>query len=339
LWWIVWKRRPRKISRESVSDKFTPMHKYLLLVCAAVPLWAQGDTFESASVRVAKAAARGSGGGGSRMTGGPGTEDPEHLRYTQVPMMEILPRAFQMQLDQIEGPDWVTDGDATQRFDITANIRPGATKEQVEVMLQNLLKEQFHLTYHLETKDIDVYDLVPARAGAKLQDAEIPAESPSLPNGPLAATPGEDGFPKLAPGWPMVVGLARNGGQFFMRVNAPGAFVLVNPRAVMTMANWGLVRFSFRMVTVEQLMGALQTINELPHVVDRTGLTGTYDVKIGFSQGGGVKTNGEASEPAPDIFTALEKQLGLRLQKAKAELDVMVIDHIDPTPTPAPTAN
>jgi uncharacterized protein (TIGR03435 family) len=308
------------------------MKTYLFLVCAALPLWAQGDTFEVASVRVATAAARGAGGGGSRMTGGPGTSDPEHLRYTQVPMMEILPRAFQMQLDQIEGPDWVTNGDAPERFDLTANIRPGATKEQVDVMLQNLLKERFHLTYHLETKDIDVYELVAARGGPKLQDAEIPAELPGAPNGSLSATAGEDGFPKLAPGWPMVTGLAGNGGQFFMRVNAPGAFVLVNPRAVMTMANWGLVRFSFRMVTVEQLMGALQTINGLAHVMDRTGLTGEYDVKLGFSQGGGVKTNGEASEPAPDIFTALEKQLGLRLQRAKASLDVMVIDSIDQRP-------
>jgi len=308
------------------------MNTYFFLACAALPLWAQGDTFEVASVRVATAAARGPGGVGSRMTGGPGTQDPEHLRYTQVPMMEILPRAFQLQLDQIEGPDWVTNGDAPERFDITANIRPGATKEDVAVMLQNLLKDRFHLANHLERKDIDVYELVAAKGGPKLKDAEIPAELPSVPSGPLSAIPGEDGFPKLAPGWPMVMGLAGNGGQFFLRVNAPGAFELVNPRAVMAMANWGLVRFSFRMVTVGQLMAALQTINGLAHVVDRTGLTGQYDVKIGFSQGGGVKTNGEASEPAPDIFTALEKQLGLRLQRAKASLDVMVIDHIDRTP-------
>ncbi len=266
------------------------MNKYLLLLCAALPMWAQGGRFE----------------------------DPEHLRYTHAPMMEILPRAFQMQLDQIEGPDWVTDADAPERFDLTVNIRPGATKEEVSLMTQNLLRDRFHLAYHLEQRDIDVYELVAAKGGPRLQDAEIPAELPSLPSGPLSAIPGDDGFPKLAPGWPMVTGLAGNGGQFFMRVNAPGTFVLVNPRAVMTMSNWGLVRFSFRMVTVAQLIGALQTINGLAHVVDRTGLTGQYDVKIGFSQGGGVKTNGEASEPAPDIFTALEKQLGLRLQKNQA---------------------
>jgi uncharacterized protein (TIGR03435 family) len=66
--------------------------------------------------------------------------------------------------------------------------------------------------------------------------------------------------------------------------------------------------------------------------VDHSGLTGVYDAKLMFS-GGSSASPGDASEPAPDIFSALEKQLGLKLQKTKAPLDVIVIDKIDRTPT------
>jgi uncharacterized protein (TIGR03435 family) len=41
----------------------------------------------------------------------------------------------------------------------------------------------------------------------------------------------------------------------------------------------------------------------------------------------------DAGHPAPNLFTALEKQLGLKLEKSKTQLDVVVVDHMDKTPT------
>jgi len=90
-------------------------------------------------------------------------------------------------------------------------------------------------------------------------------------------------------------------------------------------------RLAMRMVTIPQLIDMLRTSAGMAHVVDHTGLTGTYDIKLRFSNGG-TDADGQPSEPAPDFNAALEEQLGLKLQRVKAPLDVLVIDHIDRTP-------
>jgi uncharacterized protein (TIGR03435 family) len=76
-------------------------------------------------------------------------------------------------------------------------------------------------------------------------------------------------------------------------------------------------------------------------VVDQTGLTGRYDFQLRFSPdpiqlanfGGLEPGNGGDPNPPPDIFTAFEQQLGLKLQATKAFVNVMVIDMIErPSP-------
>jgi uncharacterized protein (TIGR03435 family) len=76
-------------------------------------------------------------------------------------------------------------------------------------------------------------------------------------------------------------------------------------------------------------------------VVDQTGLTGRYDFQLRFTPDpiqlanfGGVPAADSADpNPPPDIFTAFEQQLGLKLQATKAFVDVMVIDRIErPSP-------
>jgi uncharacterized protein (TIGR03435 family) len=75
-------------------------------------------------------------------------------------------------------------------------------------------------------------------------------------------------------------------------------------------------------------------------VVDRTGLTGLYDFTLRWNPNLDVPTDqthpdstSTLQAEGPSIFTALQEQLGLRLAPAKAELDVLVIDHMEP-PTP-----
>jgi uncharacterized protein (TIGR03435 family) len=76
------------------------------------------------------------------------------------------------------------------------------------------------------------------------------------------------------------------------------------------------------------------------HIVDKTGLTGTYDFKMDYAAAASSRDAGQAltgpigsvSDPAPGVFAALEKQLGLKLVKTRALLDFMVIDHIDKVP-------
>ena len=64
-------------------------------------------------------------------------------------------------------------------------------------------------------------------------------------------------------------------------------------------------------------------------VIDRTGLTGDFDMELTFAP----YNSAVADSPAPDLFTAVQEQLGLRLEPARAPVDVLVIDHVEkPTP-------
>jgi uncharacterized protein (TIGR03435 family) len=249
--------------------------------------------------------------------GGPGTGDPTRMTFTWVLVRRLLMNAFALPLDQISGSDWVMGQDA--RFDISAIVPAGATKEQANEMLLNLLKERFHLTYHSEKKNFDLYALIVAKGGPKLKDA-APADRP-LPEAPqpgTIATPApldRDGFPQLPAGRPGFQGRTEN----------------------------GVTRLTFRMETPRQLLNLLQFQLSPSRTVDKTGLTGPYDFTLEFSNAGlpgpmgrglAAPSPGEAGQPdaAPDLFTALEKQLGLKLEKSKTQLDVIVIDHLDKQP-------
>jgi uncharacterized protein (TIGR03435 family) len=66
----------------------------------------------------------------------------------------------------------------------------------------------------------------------------------------------------------------------------------------------------------------LERLTDRP-VIDRTGLTGTYDYQLEWS------VDSDATGVGPTIFTAIQEQLGLRLEAVKAPVDTLVIDHIE----------
>ena len=274
-------------------------------------------TFEVASVRVADSQppSRPYPAAG-QIAGGPGTQDPARMSFTWVLMRRLLMSAFDVPMDQISGPDWVIGQDA--RFDVVATVPMGATKEQANEMLLNLLKERFHLTYHRDKKEFDMYTLTVAKGGSKLKDA-APADGPLPPPPQIGqrmqpAPRDRDGFPQLPAG----------------RQAAQGA------------NNNGVSRMTFRMATPQMLLGMLQFQLGSSRSVDKTGLAGKYDFTLEFSTAGlpglggrgGLTANpADTTDPAPDLFSALEKQLGLKLEKSKTQLDVFVVDHMDRQPT------
>ena len=68
------------------------------------------------------------------------------------------------------------------------------------------------------------------------------------------------------------------------------------------------------------------------YVVDKTGLPGNYRVKlegVRFFQGPGLDPTAGAADELPSIFTALQEQLGLKLESSRARVEVLVIDHIE----------
>jgi uncharacterized protein (TIGR03435 family) len=128
--------------------------------------------FEAASVHTAarQAPRRGIAAGGE-IEGGPGTDDPERISYEWCPMSTIIQNLFGVNFDRIlNRPDWL----GMDRFDIVAKVPPGATKDKVNEMMVNLLKERFHFAYHLEQRDFDAYDLVVAKGGPNLKEARRP---------------------------------------------------------------------------------------------------------------------------------------------------------------------
>src|SRR5579871_327560 len=267
-------------------------------------------TFEAASVKP------GSPGGPpfTRTMGGPGTKDPGRIRYSSMSRKGALVLAFGVNDFQIEGPGWMEN----ERFDIDATMPADTTKEQLQEMLRNLLVERFRIAMHREMKDAPAYTLVIGKNGSKLAGSAPAAKppdggaSPAVP--PQAFERDRDGFPQLPPGGP------------------PGMLQFM-------VGNRG--RLEGRLQTMDDLADRLSYLLGHP-VKDGTGMSGKYDFRFTFATEGTalskapappVPTGGNAeTEPAPDLFSALQSELGLKLDAKRAPLSVIVIDRVERTP-------
>jgi len=99
--------------------------------------------------------------------GGPGTNEPRVLQCRYVNLNVLLSMAYgNPAVRIIVDPTWVN-----APFDLSAKLPEGTTKDQLAIMMQNLLKERFKAVVHRETKKIPKYDLVVAKAGPKLPAA------------------------------------------------------------------------------------------------------------------------------------------------------------------------
>lgn len=285
--------------------------------------------FEVASVRTVGPVERGVPQG--LVSGGPGSDDPGRITYAHSTMQQLIVAAYGVGRDQISGPDWVSEqGLTAARYDISAKVPAGTTKAQLAQMLQNLLTERFQLTLHRVAKEFSGYALVVAKGGSKLKESAGPitdAEKTKPGAGGLVSTGLlKDGFPPLFPGMHM-----------------GGAPPLAD----------GMVRLRFRDYPLsdlaQQLSAAVGT-----RVADKTGMKGNYDFTLmfeipqdAFMVGVGATLPlqpgqmwiGSATPPSPGqmdavpaISSAMEKQLGLKLEAAKIPMDVLVIDRIEKTP-------
>lgn len=241
------------------------------------------------------------------MKGGPGTSDPEHISFTHVALRTIVLRAFGLKVNELVGPDWLLDTNIV--YDIQAKVPAGTTNDQADAMMQNLVKDRFHLAYHFEKRTFDGYNLVIAKGGTKLKPVACP-QGPASPDADpdsvhMPAAKDEEGFPILAPCKPSFQGQGGPDGHLRTTARAlPISRVLV------------------------MLQGTLQLRYHVNYLIDKTGLTGAYDFKLDQSN-----RAPDVDSPAADFFTAVQEQLGLRFEKTKVEAQVLVIDHIDKVPT------
>ena len=231
-------------------------------------------------------------------SGGPGTADPGRMTWTGQTLYKLLWIAYDLPQYQVTGPDWLM----TEPYDIVAKVPPGTTKEQVNVMLQNLLKERFRLVAHHESKEFPVEELTVAQGGPKLKETDF---DPNTPVGDSNLERGPDGFLHLiAPG--IVTGGSVVAGHYVASVIGAKA------------------------QTMAQLASTLGS--QLGHpVIDKTGLTGKYDFDVNAGPAAAARGDG-ASDPGPNLAAAVQKQLGLKLTKFKGKLDVLVIDKVNKIP-------
>src|SRR5947209_3748237 len=89
----------------------------------------QSPAFEVASVKISP-----SQNGRGAMRGGPGTADPGRISFTNVTLFNVILRAYDLKAYQLSASDWLS----SQRYDITAQVPPGTSKEQCNRMLQTL---------------------------------------------------------------------------------------------------------------------------------------------------------------------------------------------------------
>lgn len=113
------------------------------------------------------------------------------------------------------------------------------------------------------------------------------------------------------------------GGQKLPKAERPREFFTARP---------GLI--SGTQVSMREFAGALSRLLDRP-VADETALTALYDLTLEWTPDDAPPspTNSEASEPGPSLFSALQDQLGLRLQTQKVSVDIVIVDHVEKLPT------
>ena len=259
------------------------------ILLAGAPAIAQSGpppTFEAASIKVNK-----SGEVGGRFGGRPG-----QIVVTNYTLRDIVRNAYGLQRYQIVGgPDW----QAQDRFDITAKAPEGTTQPQMLAMVQTLLAERFKLRVHRETRDLPIYALVMARGdrrlGPKMQAATFDCAALAA-----ARSRGENPPVPQPVGERPVCGAQANPGR-----------LMVGGYAVTDFAR-NLAGFAGR------------------PIVDRTGLTGAYDFELLWTPDepppAGVTLPAWYDPNGPSLVTAVQEQLGLKLDATTGPVEVLVID-------------
>jgi uncharacterized protein (TIGR03435 family) len=236
----------------------------------------------------------GSGGGISRLPGG-------RFNANNYLVSRLIALAYQVEDFQMDGgPAWIR----SDRFDIIAKAEKDSPigpifgpPDQITLMVRALLADRFKLVVHTETREMPIYALVLARGDGRLGPQFRPTQCGDAP--PAAQAAGARP-PCLNRG-------------------SPGSFV------------WH--KFPMSQLTV------FLTRQVQRAVIDRTGLTGTFDVNLTWTPDQ-IPQNFEAlgvpqmdPNDRPSIFTAVQEQLGLKLESTKGQVEVLVIDRVErPTP-------
>ena len=223
----------------------------------------------------------------------------------------------------VGGPSW----QMSSKFDITAKAPEGTTKGTQDLlpMMKTLLVDRFKLKTHTETRELPTYALMVARSDGKLGPDIKPSSSDCSNAAAEAQKRAED--------------IAKGGGAALLSMMAKGETI---PCTIMPAINPSNPTGGFGMRGNGQAMTGLtqfltQVTGRMVH--DKTGLTGLYDFELRFDPqvlmamlpqlGLNVPSAATANLPpsdSPALLTALQEQLGLKLDSQKGPVEVLVID-------------
>lgn len=211
---------------------------------------------------------------------------PGGYSATNVSLRLLVEAAFRTRAGQVIGGP---DWIASDRFDIAARAPDGAPSAAIFQMLRTLLEHRFRLRTHIESREGSIYALVRTRSDGPL--------GPQLRlSSVVCAVPGTSGNPCRLSG----------------TIGAATGSVQATGQTLTALASY---------------LGA----NVDRVVVDRTGLTGLFDFHLAWTADDfrAESPNATAGAPPGDraaLFTALQEQLGLKLEPAKGPVEFVVID-------------
>ena len=233
----------------------------------------------------------------SPTAGGGGRSLPDGTQVmTNMAVRNFILAASPVPTREVTGlPDWAT----TERYDVTLKPPPGSTSDQRKQMMQAMFADRMKLVAHIEQHERDVYSLMLARNDGKL--------GPELKPSTLDCGPRPPGTPPPA----------------FVPPTGPKDMLtqcgmMMRPGSIVS----GGMKLDGLAISLYGLVGG--------DVDNHTGLDGFYAVNLTFSvsRGRGVPIDA-VNDDAADIFTALQEQLGLKLQREKKMMPVFVVDHIE----------
>jgi uncharacterized protein (TIGR03435 family) len=215
--------------------------------------------------------------------------------YTMVngPISSIFGNAYRTPSNEIVGaPGWFT----TERYDVTARIVGNPTPEQRQLLWRELFAERMKLQAHYDTREQPTYALVLARSDGRL--------------GPNLRRSATDCAARTEAG--------RRGEQLPPAPQAANGMPACSSR----FGPGSILSGGQTMVRIAQSISGLAG----RFTVDRTGLSGDYEFTLEYAS---ARPGDTSAADEPNIFTALQEQLGLKLEPTRGPVEIVVIDHIE----------
>lgn len=234
--------------------------------------------------------------------------DRSQIHISWSSLLDLVNMAYRVKRYQISGPDWL----GADHFDVVAKVPDGFTQRNIPEMLQSLLQDRFGMKSHREKKELSVYTLGLSKPVSSLKEAAAPEVEQNFPTGNI------------------------NGMRSVIDFGSGSTFSFADNM------------IDAKKLNMDQFTEWLSNFLDKP-VINNTGLKGYYDFQLKLSTGdfqsmwtwaamaGGVVVPPQA-QPRGDGLTLESfpnalKDAGLKLERGKGPIDVLVIDSIQKKPT------